>query len=678
MEETLSKDRFYTLEQIADWQLNGDEIIKLPVLQRSFVWRPHQIETIWDSILRGFPIGAFLLSETNFGTLELLDGQQRCTSISLGFFNPWEKKGAHFFDKKNTVYEHIPTVWIDLNPEKLTNTNKFLIRVLTQSHPWGYQAKNNNSILTASERRNALKVFQDGREKFSYTKLKNTEVYPFEANLPVPLVFVLELIQTNITDIDKDVFYERISKIKIVKKKLNTYEQFINSDLFEDFILTIKNSIGNYKIPSITIKKSILKNDAITENVKEDPTLFVRLNSQGTAIGGEELIYSIYKAEFPKSKDLVENVSASFIQPSRLISFTSRIVWSNMTTDLFPNNFSVNQFRERLNVGKFAEKLEQFIGSDSESEASKVFDKSIKILTTNDDITFPPVLAKSIVNEYSEVYLFLLYWIFKNFETITEKDYGRIRKKFLYLCWFSLDKDKICKSLWENVSNYSFWNSDVFETIILKQKLLLKLPIVSDLRKQYHNLIENSTRWSDFYPSPDDYKLLFNNKLKDILNENSLETELYRQYWDHLTNQLAWNRNILIFCQKGYFAENFSEFNSLEVLVDTNRPWDYDHIYPSSWVYNKRDVNPQIRELHNMNGNLRAITLEENRSESDHKKPNERLDADNFDKYFIKDDWNYWEKIDGRIWDDEIAKNFVNAVVLRTTNIYNELFEYFK
>jgi len=65
----------------------------------SFVCKPNQIETVWDSILRGFPIGALLMSETNSGILELLDGQQRCTFISLGFFNPWEKEDVYFLIK---------------------------------------------------------------------------------------------------------------------------------------------------------------------------------------------------------------------------------------------------------------------------------------------------------------------------------------------------------------------------------------------------------------------------------------------------------------------------------------------------------------------------------------------------------------------------------------------------
>jgi uncharacterized protein with ParB-like and HNH nuclease domain len=32
----------------------------LPVIQRKFVWKPNQIECLFDSIMRGYPIGTFL------------------------------------------------------------------------------------------------------------------------------------------------------------------------------------------------------------------------------------------------------------------------------------------------------------------------------------------------------------------------------------------------------------------------------------------------------------------------------------------------------------------------------------------------------------------------------------------------------------------------------------------
>ena len=88
----------------------------LPAIQREFVWRPHQINRLFDSLMRGYPIGSFLFwrvdSETakkyNFyqfitnydqrkphnpvhgapstvpGLKAVLDGQQRLTALNIG------------------------------------------------------------------------------------------------------------------------------------------------------------------------------------------------------------------------------------------------------------------------------------------------------------------------------------------------------------------------------------------------------------------------------------------------------------------------------------------------------------------------------------------------------------------------------------------------------------------
>jgi hypothetical protein len=62
------------LRDIASWQLpelaqqKSQERPKrppailpgLPSLQRGAVWRPNQIELLWDSVMRGFPIGSMV------------------------------------------------------------------------------------------------------------------------------------------------------------------------------------------------------------------------------------------------------------------------------------------------------------------------------------------------------------------------------------------------------------------------------------------------------------------------------------------------------------------------------------------------------------------------------------------------------------------------------------------
>lgn len=102
----------YTIEDISKWMLNGAGKVKLPAIQRGFVWRVDQIENLWDSIFRGYPIGSFLLSETD-GAYELFDGQQRATSIALGFYDPWEE---HQGLERVGNAKSLPTVWVDLEP----------------------------------------------------------------------------------------------------------------------------------------------------------------------------------------------------------------------------------------------------------------------------------------------------------------------------------------------------------------------------------------------------------------------------------------------------------------------------------------------------------------------------------------------------------------------------------
>ena len=88
--------------------------IKIPKFQRDFVWSIEKTSKLLDSILKGYPIGTFILWETNerlndiknIGNLDLppipddikvqyvLDGQQRITSLYAAFLGfPFKKWG---------------------------------------------------------------------------------------------------------------------------------------------------------------------------------------------------------------------------------------------------------------------------------------------------------------------------------------------------------------------------------------------------------------------------------------------------------------------------------------------------------------------------------------------------------------------------------------------------------
>ena len=143
----------YNLFTIGSWLVRTDSKVQLPVMQRGFVWKPVQIERVWDSILRGFPVGAFMLSKATDDTKWLFDGQQRSTSIALGLYSPWEDDITTIGNAKQ-----LPVIWLDLNSKQNSYEQKFVVRAVTQSHPWGYRLYDNSSILSVADRRAAAEL----------------------------------------------------------------------------------------------------------------------------------------------------------------------------------------------------------------------------------------------------------------------------------------------------------------------------------------------------------------------------------------------------------------------------------------------------------------------------------------------------------------------------------------
>ncbi len=99
-------------------------IIKIPKFQRDFVWSIDKTAKLLDSILKGYPIGTFILWQTderindikNVGNLKIpdtpvgtkvqyvLDGQQRITSLYAAYLGAKIQKVG---EKKITDYSDI-------------------------------------------------------------------------------------------------------------------------------------------------------------------------------------------------------------------------------------------------------------------------------------------------------------------------------------------------------------------------------------------------------------------------------------------------------------------------------------------------------------------------------------------------------------------------------------------
>jgi hypothetical protein len=116
-------------------------------------------------------------------------------------------------------------------------------------------------------------------------------------------------------------------------------------------------------------------------------------------------------------------------------------------------------------------------------------------------------------------------------------------------------------------------------------------------------------------------------------------------------------------------------------IEDTNRPWDWDHIYPNSWIYRKGDISNLVRWLKDSNGNYRALSFNENRSQSNNQSPEKRFNNEleiQKNSFVCPNDLSFWMNLtnsDNRLTkENSKVSDFVNAVFTRIDNIYQDCY----
>ncbi|MEN9913693.1 MAG: hypothetical protein RL528_426 [Bacteroidota bacterium] len=295
---------------------------------------------------------------------------------------------------------------------------------------------------------------------------------------------------------------------------------------------------------------------------------------------------------------------------------------------------------------------------------------------------FPKILLKQTVASNFDLFFVLLVYLDKyKYSTISEEELNKIASSYVYILWFHKDIksgiNRLFKLLFaeENLS----WSNAL--SILIQENLVL-LIIEPQLLKKQLNLIVAENQIDSNHITIIKEKNLFLDEIKTKLFFVKEDENTFIENWNSLINRVYWNKSLIIYAQKDYMNLKFKEFNQFENIEDTNRPWDWDHIYPISWVYNKVDINQLVRSWVNCIGNFRALSYDDNRSENNHLSPKQRFENDNKkEESFIKEnDLQFWNQIDqtfGKIKHNEPEKTkiFLSAVINRMVNIYADWYE---
>ncbi len=710
-----------TLPQIAAWQIDHSSaqpqpccMAELPALQRGAVWKAGQIEVLWDSIFQGFPLGAFLLSpfDANLGqqsfmhkkpsaqamplTHMLLDGQQRANGIALGFLNPWHDTSPAANVKS--------VLWVDLAPPPKGRDVAYVFRTVTRAHPWGYSLADPESRITQHQIRQSLHAFKAASASlYDATKPHDIPlhaVWPWDAVAPVPVSLLVQALHKMQGAVDqaKGLAWKDIQRLAFmrtmadgqkdplpdhtrhwaaqqdaVRRTFNERDSWLN-----DMLALLWQRMSEYVIPANVVPVCALDktNHTTADAGQQSPveTLFIRINSAGTPLGGEELMYSLIKSSWIDAPDAIAKLAHKLATPARIALLASRLVLARHQREQQANNPdggiprlrliatpSVDDFRRLMNGRNkehpaFAQDLKSYVSGDG----LQVFEAAHRFLTQG-DYGLPPVLASELAQKSPDVFFLFLCWLDRlgvgvvgDLKPCTAR---RVLGFLTALAWFAKadSKPRAVDAIWHDLQTMNAKNLlDFFS----RPRFLMTMAIDTHGRQNmipvldpdvleralqkcilgYQGCTETISRsdspiWTDWNRWQ---WLIDQHRPRDIndalhpvfqianLTEGETVSDRIRDIWNQFMEALWNNKSMLLYAQRDWINLWFTDFDpSLpEFLEDKNRPWDYDHIHPKSFLQGRNGGTLQglpkiIKDWHNSIGNLRAWPLEANRSDGD-------------------------------------------------------------
>jgi hypothetical protein len=624
----------YSLNDIFTDVTNGT--LSLPNVQRDFVWKPHQVENLWDSLLRGYPVGSIVqtknkdMSENQKnekGCYELLDGQQRITAICIGM-----QGNKNHQAEKADGYKYLKAVathyrlFIDMAKPESSDNRKYVFRLITRSHPWGYQRRDNTKTLESHQKNKMLEKVKEKVNKNDFWKENQlANFWPYDARCPVPIdAFMTD----NKEELSK--WYRKGTKeveklnSEIVKKNNEkpSHVPLIQLYRIEDISELLKDLMEKKIIPVLQFdlpekeksttedKKNETENKAEDEIEKDEiENMFVRLNSAGTPLSGEDLNYSILKAHIDKETiEKIEEACEPLFKPARFITLSYALFKKQRNVRIKPTDFQAS-IRKKEEQGQT---FKTFVVELIESGLLKNIEKLLIYKKDTNKISLPLILAKGISTQAPEVMFMLMYRLkYGNNRNngdvikIGTETHQRVLGMITLFKWLGKgdqrDYSKLLKNIYpalESLPTDNFWSK---QTV---QRALIKDDREYDVLIQFHKLNELRT------------------EIKSLIDETNVDRrngrlDKVKETFKPFIKSIFNNKELLLYAQREYLTTEFDE--GLFCLDDTSVPYDWDHIFPNAWDSRKGNCKIQdfLRDWYNTNGNFWACSFEFNRSVHD-------------------------------------------------------------
>ena len=554
------------IDEVAAW---SSDYINIPAMQRGLVWSPNQVELLWDSILRGFPIGAFVFVPTkgNEGQLTenlsgkedgyfLLDGQQRYNAIKAAY--------TEWSDDARSV------LWIDfMPPENVRTTRRFWIRVTTKAHPWGFANNDECSVLGWTLYREALERFVGNRDA-RVQDVPMSKAWPFKARCPIPFCDVHEMSRKS--DDDAEFFVkvkswcEAHPNVGIGEKDWQTVAS--TSKMLFSALKGLEGKEKGYKIISTVLEMSTLSEyagtseDAVRESRTSDlEQLFTRLNTLGTPISPYDLRYSAIKAYWGENVRVNDEIASEIMPAAHLAVLAFRLALTVKSDKLaFADVPSVMKIRTMGLQRKdpACEIVDELYANGGKRLRSliKGVEKALAVYRNCEDSEdgLPAALRTSIILNSPDVYLLLLYMAYKGVLLKFEKTVGLAT----WLHWFSIDKKKAVDRLRTVMDTWCEGNLKAVLRKLVEDRIII------------HPIAVNDTNFGDPWQfQQKDFKW------------SSCES----QEWYPLLSRIRSQRELIYFATRKYFNRTFQyDPSETKFFTGHNRPWDMDHVVPKHWV----------------------------------------------------------------------------------------------